>query len=117
MNISTHAQMRMQNRGITKELFSLHQRFADREAFVGSGCSSWTITNQGVNAMVDSGISIQTVDKVRRLAIIYGGDGTIVTALPMVDGKAKNYTRGARRRSHGRRERNSKEKLRKYYRG
>jgi hypothetical protein len=117
MNISKHAEEMIQVRGVTSDYISLHQRFADREVFVGSGCTSSTITPKGVEAMIESGVSRQVADKIRRLAIVYSNDGSIVTILPMVDGKAKNYTRGARKRSKGRHAYRSKEILRRQRRG
>jgi hypothetical protein len=114
---SKHAEKMIQVRGVTSNCVSLHQIFADREAFVGSGCISSTITQKGVEAMIESGVSHQMADKVRRLAIIYSHDGQIITILPMVDGKAKNYTRGARKRSKGRSAGQSKEFIRRQRRG
>ncbi len=117
MDKSKHAEKMSQCRGITMANLELHQKFADREAFVGSGCTSWTISPKETKAMIDGGVSAQVVDKIRRIAVVYGQNGKIVTLLPMIGGKAKNYTRGARRRSHGRAARNSKECLRRRYRG
>ena len=117
MHMSKHAERMSQVRGITMEFVVLHQSFADREAFVGSGCSSLTISDKGIEAMIGSGVSVQVVDKVRRMAIVYAPNGSIITLLPMINGKAKNYTRGARKRSRGRSARKSKENLRRRYRG
>jgi hypothetical protein len=114
---SKHAEEMIQVRGVTSNCISLHQLFADREAFVGSGRTSSTITQKGVEAMIESGVSHQMADKVRRLAIVYGYEGIIITILPMVDGKAKNYTRGARKRSKGRSFGRSKEIIRRQRRG
>jgi hypothetical protein len=115
--MSKHAEQMSQVRGITMKMVELHEKFADREAFVGGGRSSYTVSPKGVEAMIRSGISVQVADKVQRIAIVYGGTGTVVTLLRMLDGKAKNYTRGARKRSRGRSLRNSKESLRRRRRG
>lgn len=116
-NMTNHAEHMAQIRGVTLENIRMHQRFADREAFVGSGCSSLTITPRGIKSMTGSGVSIQSADKVGRMAIVYSSDGSIVTVLPMMSGKAKIYTRGAKKRSKGRSNRRSKENLRRQRRG
>jgi len=118
MNTSKHAEEMLQHRGVTGTVIELHQRHSDQDAFVGSGCISRTLTKKAFHEMVSDGVSVQLAEKVKVLAIIYSGFGDmIVTVLPMKNGKAKTYTRGSRKRSHGRPVRKSKEQLRGRYHG
>ena len=106
MKLTKHAEKMIQKRAVSKEAISLHQHFADREVFVGSGCCSSTVTPRGFSVMVKYGVPVQMAEKVRRMAIIYGSDGVIVTLFPLICGRAKTYTRGAekaaKRRCRGR---------------
>ena len=118
MQMSKHAEEMSQQRGVTGEVMELHQQHSDQDAFVGSGLISRTLTERAFREMVESGVTVQLAEKVRRLAIVYSGSGDmVITVLQMRHGKAKIYTRGNWKRSDGRPARRSKEKLRRQYHG
>ena len=51
-----HAENRSQQRGVTSELLGLHEKYADKECFVGSSCVSRTLTDTAVAEMKLEGI-------------------------------------------------------------
>ena len=98
MHLTKHAQRRVQQRGTTGDILSLHEMYADIDAFVGSGCISRTLSTQAYRDMIDEGVSAQSAERARKRAIIYSADGSVITVLLLRTGRASHYRRGDRKR-------------------
>jgi hypothetical protein len=93
-----HAAIRLAQRGISKELFDLHEEYADNECFIGGGCMSRTLSDEATLEMKFAGVSCQKAEKTRKLAILYSPDNEVITALVVFKGSGKRYRNGARKR-------------------
>ncbi|MDC0190222.1 hypothetical protein OAJ77_03215 [Rhodospirillales bacterium] len=96
--MSHHAEVRKQQRGITAQIMSLHERYADQECFVGNGCISRTLSNAAAKKMKVVGIKQQEIEKVRKTAIVYARTDEVVTPLFVFPGQGHTYRRGSRKR-------------------
>jgi hypothetical protein len=81
LTISRHAARRMAQRGITRRRLAALLENADREAFVGSGATSLSVSRKTAGAL-------NLDDRLSGFAAILGDDGTIITILPMAPGRA-----------------------------
>ena len=97
MQLTEHAQRRVQQRGTTDEVLSLHEVYADIDAFVGSGCISRTLSTKAFQDMIEEGVSVQAAERARKRAIVYSADGSVITVLLMRSGSASHYRRGDRK--------------------
>jgi len=97
MQLTEHAQRRVQQRGTTNEVLSLHEFYADIDAFVGSGCISRTLSTQAYKDMIEEGVSAQAAERAKKRAVVYSADGSVVTVLLLRSGQASHYRRGDRK--------------------
>jgi hypothetical protein len=100
-NSTTHASVRMQQRGVSTDMLVLHERYADVECFVGNGRISRTLTDVAASEMKRIGVSQQNVEKVRKMAVLYTRNDNLVTVLFVRAGHGKTYRQGARKRYQG----------------
>lgn len=95
MRNSTHAAMRMQQRGITKDIIALFEAYADHETHAGSGAVSFTLTKDALADMESSDVKRHDIDRVQSLAVVYSGDRA-ATVLKLFGRKARRYRIGMR---------------------
>jgi hypothetical protein len=87
INICRHAQRRMAQRGVTLNRLTQLLEHADREAFVGSGATSLSVSRKIIS-------TLNLDDRLCGFAAIISGQGTLITVLPMLPGRTGRRYRG-----------------------
>ena len=80
--LTRHAKQRLRQRGVRNEVFEIVLAYGDIEIPSGDGCRFLRLSNTGAGALLQRGeIPVQVVDQARRLLVLVGRSGKIVTAI------------------------------------
>ncbi|PZO40731.1 MAG: hypothetical protein DCE92_01930 [Alphaproteobacteria bacterium] len=81
LELSHHAGMRMNQRGIPMDLLERVIAHADIEASVGRGCTSFSVSRQHLKDRDVRRSFGGSVDQASKIAVICSQDGAIITVL------------------------------------
>jgi len=95
IQLSTHTQVRCQQRGITRQVQNLLSSWADRHIPVGSGATSSSLSSAAMQEMRAEGVSPQAIDRLQYCYIIASGS-LAITVIKGRGGKNLRYRRRVR---------------------
>jgi hypothetical protein len=81
LELSHHAGVRMNQRGIPMDLLERVMRHADLEASVGRGCTAFSVSRERLKDRDVRRSFGGAVDQAAKIAVICGHDGSIVTVM------------------------------------
>jgi hypothetical protein len=96
MDMSRHAEARMAQRGVRKDVMALLLAEYDVVANVGGGCHALSLSHQRIRDLLDEGHPTSTVESLGRLVVVDGKAGTVVTVLHARGRRGRRYRRSAR---------------------
>ncbi len=96
MNLSRHAEIRVAQRGIRKEVLALVMSEHDVDADVGNGCCALRVSRRRIRDLLEEGHPPKTVERLKRLVVVDGAAGTVVTIMHDSGTRGRRYRRGAR---------------------
>ena len=101
--MNRHVRERCQQRGVRKHDLDLLFEEGDRDAPVGDGRVSITLTRKAAAALRAEGIASAVLDRTRRRAIIIDQNGNAITIVVPSHRRGRCYRRRAKRPRGGRR--------------
>ena len=99
VQLTRHALNKAQNRAITGKYIDLHMQYADQDCHIGNGMISETLSPVAISTLETKGIDRSTLEKLKKVAIVYGKDGSVITVLHIYKGKGRRYARGSYKRA------------------
>ena len=94
---SSHAEMRMRQRGLDREAAELVATLFDRRAHVGRGLESRWVSRARARRLRRAGLPAALVERMRRiLLVVEPRSGIVVTVLHAAAVRARRYRRGIR---------------------
>ena len=96
MNLSRHAEKRVAQRGIRKELLALMMAEHDVDANLGGGCSALRVSRRRIRDLLEEGHPPKTIERLKRLIVLDGDAGAVVTIMHYYGTRGRRYRRGAR---------------------
>lgn len=81
LEISHHAGVRMNQRGVPTELLERVMAHADIEAPVGGGCTAFSVSRQRLKDRDVRRSFGGSIDQAAKIAVVCGDDGSIVTVM------------------------------------
>ena len=89
--IGAHAQVRLQQRGISADDARLLTEYGSRLVH-HKGCELVTLGRDGRRELAAEGVSCQRIERLKRLAVVLGADkATVVTALQPQGRRGRRY--------------------------
>lgn len=76
-----HAEVQLQRRGVRRRLLALLLAYGDTERDVGSGCVARHCSTFAISEALRLGALAGDAEQLRRLVVIIGADGAIVTVI------------------------------------
>ena len=95
IEITRYALNNDKKRTITGKFLDLHMQYSDQDCHIGNGMVSETLSPIAISNIKIKGIEPSTLEKLKRVAIVYGKDGSVITVLQMYKGKGRRYARGS----------------------
>ena len=95
IELTKHALNKAQNRAITGKYIDLHMQYSDQDCHIGNGMISETLSSAAISNLETKGIDPSTLEKLKKVAVVYGKDGSIITVLHIYKGKGRRYARGS----------------------
>jgi len=81
MQITQHAQHRIQQRGVTHEAMQLVLFACDRRVRLGAQCSALALSRQRAQGLRNNGFPDSVISRAERLTLIVADDGAVLTVL------------------------------------
>lgn len=81
LELSHHAGVRMNQRGIPGDLLERVMTHADVEASIGGGCTAFSVSRQRLKDRDVRRSFGGSIDRAAKIAVVCGQDGAIVTVL------------------------------------
>lgn len=83
LNLTRHAQVRMQQRGITRKTIETIMVYADRRTMSGRGCMTLSLTHRRVDELIAADlVTPQQSDSLTQFSLVRACNGEIVTVYP-----------------------------------
>lgn len=93
-HFSRHAQRRLAQRGIQRDVVSAIIEHADHRKHCGGGCLELGLTRKRLRAMPKDFLPPELQERLSGMRLVMAADGTVVTVYPK---RGKRMTPGARR--------------------
>ena len=90
-DLSRHASMRARQRGIPNASIRFLLLHADREVPAGSRCTALTVSRRLSDLLISQGESAELVNRARRIALVVGSAGRIVTVMHQAGTRSRRY--------------------------
>ena len=95
--LTRHAQVRANQRGVTKHRLASLLRFADIDVAVGRHLHARRVSRCGIAVAIQEGLAPSDAERLSRIAVIVADDGAVVTVAPVYGCKGRHYGRRMRR--------------------
>jgi hypothetical protein len=91
-----HAEARLRQRGICREVVELFLARADRDRLVGDGCAAWSWSRMALEQAKRDGVRPALLERVRKLVAIVSEEGCIITVMNRPTRHARYQNGGGR---------------------
>lgn len=98
LQISRHAERRMQQRGLRRADIAILSSYADIEVTIASGLHAVRISRKAYEEARSLGVSPSSLDRLRQAVAVESNDGTLVTCLHLHGRRSAAYRGRANRK-------------------
>lgn len=94
--VTKHAQIRMQQRGVRDGMTDIILTFADRRVNVGGESQAFSVSRKNAQKLIETGVMAPSMaDRIKNKAVVVANDNHVVTVMNLEDGKrGRRYRKG-----------------------